>query len=209
MQSVIEENAVDVLVHQLKNYWLRLNIDSIEKAANVAFENYYADEDRYKFNYLHTLTWMIFLYRVSYILGKNGHIREADAVYYLNKIMHGVDWYHQVKLPRYFKAEHPLGSVLGRAIYGEYLFVYQGTTVGGNRKNDKIYYPVLGDNVLLYANATILGNTKIGNNVVVSANTYIINEVIPDNSIVFGRSPELIIKSNEDYVMNLTKHLWM
>lgn len=209
MKLSIDDGIVNTLVYQLQNYWPDLNLNCIKDAAEIAFKYYYTDEEIQNFNYLHTLTWMIFLYRVSYVLGEYKYIKEADAVYYLNKIMHGVEWYHQVRLPRNFKAEHPVGSVLGRAVYGEYLFVYQGTTVGGNRKNDKIYYPVLGENVLLYANATVLGNTKIGNNVVVSANTYIINEVIPDNSIVFGRSPELIIKSNEDYVMNLTKHLWM
>ena len=52
-------------------------------------------------------------------------------------------------------AEHPLGSVLGKADYGDYLFVYQGTTIGENRKGDKLFYPVLGNNILLYANSTI------------------------------------------------------
>ena len=75
--------------------------------------------------------------------------------------MHSNDWFYAVELPVHFLCEHPLGSVLGRAIYGDYLFVYQGTTVGGNRNKGILSYPKIGTNVVLYANATILGNTVI------------------------------------------------
>lgn len=70
-------------------------------------------------------------------------------------------------------------------------------------------YPVIGNNVVLYANSTILGNTKIGNNVIISANSYIINEIIPDNSIVFGTSPNLVIKrKSSDDILKKTSHIW-
>ena len=89
------------------------------------------------------------------------------------------------------------------------MFVYQGTTIGGNRSRGQLCYPVLGNNVILYANSTILGDSHIGNNVVISAETYIINEDIPDNCIVFGHSPNLIIKNmNEEAIKAYTNHIW-
>lgn len=134
---------------------------------------------------------------------------EADIVYYLNKIMHANDWFYQIKLPVHFLAEHPIGSVLGKANYGDYLFVYQGTTIGGNRKKGKLFYPTLGSNVLLYANSTVLGDTKIGNNVIISADTYLLNEDIPDNCIVFGKSPNINIKmKSEQQIKDMTNHIW-
>lgn len=61
----------------------------------------------------------------------------------------------------------------------------------------------------MYANATILGNTIIGNNVIISADTYLINEVIPDNSIVFGKSPNIVIKEkSENEIKDLTSNIW-
>lgn len=158
-----------------------------------------------------SVQWMIFLYRIAHAVYKrtNGKAKEADQLYYLNKIMHANDWFYAVNLPTHFLCEHPLGSVLGRAEYGDYLFVYQGTTVGGNRSSGKLYYPTLGENVILFANATVLGNTQIGNNVIVSAGTYLINEVIPDNSIVFGSSPNIVIKSkSEEEIKQYTQHIW-
>ena len=123
-------------------------------------------------------------------------------------MMHANDWFYAIDLPEHFLCEHPLGSVLGRAEYGDYLFVYQGTTVGGNRSNGNLYYPVLGDNVIMFANSTILGDSHIGNNVVVSAETYIINDNVPDNSIVFGKSPNLIIKTKTEVeIKAYTQHI--
>ncbi len=80
---------------------------------------------------------------------------------------------------------------------------------GGGRSKGQLCYPVLGNNVILFANSTVLGDTHIGNNVVVSAESYIINEDIPDNCIVFGQSPNLVIKSKtEDEIKSYTKHIW-
>ena len=63
--------------------------------------------------------------------------------------------------------------------------------------------------MILFANSTVLGDTHIGNNVVVSANTYLINEVIPDNCVVFGKSPDIVIKQKtEEEIKQYTRHIW-
>lgn len=196
------------LLHQIHMYWCnydeKIVIDAIEPAIgrmsnileHININNKYVWHDNgVRFNPFHSVQYSIFLWLVSNEIYLRGISAEADLVYYLNKIMHACDWFYAIKLPDVFYAEHPVGSVLGRAEYGEQFFIYQGTTVGGNRdKEGKIIYPKIGNNVLMYANSTILGDSLIGDNVIVSANTFIINETIPSNSIVFGKSPELIIK---------------
>lgn len=209
-----------LLIHQLNNYWTAYDSKRIEEVVPIAMDimeqNYcmlpserFFYEGKMVFSPMHSVTWSIFLYRVSKLLALRGDLTEADAVYYLNKIMNSVDWYHQINLPIHFMAEHPLGSILGRAKYGDYLFVYQGTTVGGSRHNGELRYPELGDRVVLYANATVLGSCKIGKNVIISANSYLIDETIPDNCIVFGSSPNLIIKERtEEQIYELTSSFW-
>lgn len=124
--------------------------------------------------------------------------------------MHSCDWFYAISLPEVFFAEHPLGSVMGKADYGNQFFFYQGCTVGGNRNREgKLYYPVIGENVLMYSNSSVLGDAVIGNNVIVSAGTIIVGENIPDNSIIFGRSPNLIIKKKDKKeIQDRQKHLW-
>lgn len=206
MNILEQQNTLEqLLMHQLNHYWTDIDetvissalpgaIRAIEKGFTGLPNQRFYDRGKVRFSPYISVQWTIFLYRIAHEIYKGGQVRtpkEADQVYYLNKILHANDWFYAVELPEHFLCEHPLGSVLGRAQYGEYLFVYQGTTVGGNRRKDEIYYPILGNNVILFANSTILGDTHIGNNVVVAANTYMINAEIPDNCIVFGKSPDL------------------
>lgn len=218
------EEIEKLLIHQLRLYWSDIDEKIIRNAIPAtmnAIENNFKGlpNSRFfcngliQFSPFMSVHWMIFLYRLSHeIYVQHGTVntpKEADCIYYLNKIMHSNDWFYAVELPQHFLCEHPLGSVLGRAQYGDYFFVYQGTTVGGNRNKGQLCYPVIGNNVVLFANSTILGNSLIGDNVVVSAETYIINEVIPNNCIVFGRSPNLIIKmKSEEEIKSYTKYIW-
>lgn len=214
-------NIEKTLLHQLYNYWPDLDEEIILSAVPVALDtilkNYeglpnirFFDGKDVHLSPLMSVQWMNFLYRLSHALYKiEGGKYCADQVYYLNKIMHSVDWFYAIELPIHFLCEHPLGSVLGRAKYGDYFFVYQGTTVGGNRKNGVLSYPSIGTNVILFANATVIGESVIGDNVVVSAGAQIINDIVPNNCIVFGKSPNLVVKpKSEDEIKKYTQHIW-
>ena len=54
------------------------------------------------------------------------------------------------------------------------------------------------------AGSSIIGNSIIGDNVMVGANTIIKDEVVLSNVIVFGESPNLIIKKKK----NLEPFYW-
>ena len=134
----------------------------------------------------------------KYIFWRSLFLKLCDKIYYLNKIFHSVDLFYAVKLPAHFGAEHPLGAVMGRAKYSDGFFFYQGCTVGGTRdKQGNLYYPTLGENVHMFSNSSILGNSHIGNNVNIGAGCIVKNQDIADNCTVFGESPNLIIKPNK------------
>jgi serine O-acetyltransferase len=118
------------------------------------------------------------------------HRSLADRVYYLNKALNGVDLYHEVELPEIFGLDHPLGSVMGRARYSDFFFFSQSCTVGNSRGT----YPQFGEEVLMLSGAKVLGNCDIGSHVILSANSYVKDTNIPSCSIVFGSSPDLVIK---------------
>lgn len=180
--------------------YLDATFQRIEKCFKVNRNKYYYDEngDVY-FSPYHSGQYSIFLYYLAntvYLSGSNDKL--ATKIYYLNKIMNAVDWYYEIELPEFWGAEHPIGSVLGRAKYSNGFFIYQGCTVGGNKGK----YPIIGKNVILYSNVTILGEANIGDNVVVSTGTIIKDEEIPSNCLVFGQSPNLVIKHKNYKYMN-------
>lgn len=158
------------------------------------------------FSVYNSAQYCVFLYYLSstaYTVDQNGIV--AEKIYYLNKVLNSVDIFYAVEMPKIFGVEHPLGSVMGRAKYSDYFFFYQGCTVGGSGGN----YPTIGSDVLMYSNSKILGNASIGNNVIVSANTYIKDCVVPDYCIVFGQSPNIVIKKKtETEIYEMTKHIW-
>ena len=150
-----------------------------------------------RFDAFHSIQWMTFLYYLSHELYLKGS-KLCDQVYYLNKIMHSVDLFYAIELPSIWSAEHPLGTVMGRAKYSDGFFFYQGCTVGGTKdKEGNIYYPELEENVRMYANSSILGRCHIGKNVQIGAGALVKNQDVPENCTVFGQSPNLIIKHNK------------
>lgn len=222
MWCKLDQQALIALINrQVSNYWEcelpKEAYPSVEKALKrleICFSKvksgYFRHNGEIAFKIEHSVQYAVWLYILSNQLYKDGFEENAAFVYYLNKIMHAVDWFYAIELPEMFLAEHPLASVLGRASYGNRFFVYQGVTVGGNRKGDELYYPEIGENVLLYADSKILGKSKIGNNVIVSVGTIIKDAVIPDNSIVFGQSPNLIIRTkSEKDIKDMMRHIWI
>ena len=172
-----------VLQAELLNY-----IDSVEERAFHCFfeikKKYFTENGITHFNHLQSDQYCMYLYMLSnHIYKIQGDIEIATKIYYLNKILHAVDIYFTAELPAVFLFVHPVGTLIGRAKFSDFFICYQGVTVGC--LNDGIFPEFKGE-VILYANSTVLGKCVIGKNVCVAANTSIINENIPENTIVLA-----------------------
>ncbi len=89
---------------------------------------------------------------------------------------------------------HPFGVVIGRGVsIGVDCRIYQGVTIG-SKFEDGVTYPVIGNNVTIYANSVIIGDVRIGDNVIIGASTLVIQDV-PENSIIVGNPARIISKS--------------
>lgn len=130
-----------------------------------------------------------------YFLSREAHFANnsdlASKVYGLNKSLHGIDVYYEVRLPDIFCFQHTVGTVLGRADYSDYLFVYQRVTVGGDLQ---LRYPRIGKGVVLFGGVSVVGDAQIGDNVFLSINTTCNAEKVNGNAMVFGQSPQLIVR---------------
>jgi len=123
------------------------------------------------------------LYRLARAAWARGDVEEACRLYGRLRAEHGCELFYEVSLPPvHLMLVHPIGTVLGRATYHDYLCVYQNVGVGSDIDGNR---PTIGRGVVLYPGAKVLGNTIIGNNVFITANTVVQNVVVPDNSVVF------------------------
>nr|WP_229026808.1 MULTISPECIES: hypothetical protein [Eggerthella] len=48
----------------------------------------------------------------------------------------------------------------------------------------------------MLSDSKVIGDCEIGSNVIIGANAYVKDVDIPSNSLVFGQSPNLVIKEN-------------
>lgn len=150
------------------------------------------------FNYLHPDHYAMFLYLLSNTVSRRDRANPlAFRLFYLNKVMHGLDAYPDTELPEIFQFMHPLGTILGQAKYGNYFCVYQGCSVGSDENG---IFPEIGEHVILYAGASVIGNSKIGDNVVIGATAMILNRDIPANKVILGGDKHLNMRDNIRHV---------
>ena len=161
---------------------------------------YYQNQGEVIFSPLMTDQYATFLYLLANTLFEDGENRELAArVYALNKALHGLDVFYEVKLPRVFFLVHCIGTVLGRAQYGEYLVIYQGVTVGGNLDYE---YPIIGSKVALFSNSSVVGKSVIHDGVLVSARAAVMDCEVPAGQVCFGQHPQEQWKPTQRSVMD-------
>jgi len=105
----------------------------------------------------------------------------------------GIDIHPGAKIGEYFSIDHGTGVVIGETcIIGNHVRLYQGVTLGAVRfrMDDnglplKIpRHPILEDNVVVYANANILGRITIGRDSTIGGNVWLTNNVPPGSRIL-------------------------
>jgi serine O-acetyltransferase len=167
-------------------------LDRAEHCFGQIHRKYYREGNVVLFDHLngdHFASFLYFLANSAWL--KNGNTELATRLFYLNKVMHGLDLFYSITMPEVFMLVHPVGSVLGNANYGNNLVVYQNVTVGADEAG---IYPTFGDGTVLYSKSSVIGECLLGDDVVVSANAFILNTNVPSCSLVVGQYPGHIIK---------------
>jgi len=166
---------------------LERTLQRVEYCFGHVHRKYYREGDEVLFDHLNGDHFASFLYFLGNTVWKEAQDTELPTrLFYLNKVMHGLDLFYSVTMPDIFLLVHPLGTVLGNARYGDYLVVYQNVTVGADEAG---IYPSFGSGTVLYAKSTVIGECNLGNDVVLGANAFILNADVPPGSLVVGQYP--------------------
>ncbi|MCR5741527.1 MAG: serine acetyltransferase [Gammaproteobacteria bacterium] len=123
------------------------------------------------------------------------HFFYLNKAYVLSRMMSemahsftGIDIHPGANIGKRFFIDHGTGTVIGETCnIGNNVKIYQGVTLGalsfpkdedGNIIKGTKRHPDVGDNVVIYANATILGgDTKIGDGTIIPGNTWLTHSV--------------------------------
>ena len=103
----------------------------------------------------------------------------------------GVDIHPAAVIGRRFCIDHGNGVVIGETtVIGDDVKVYQGVTLGGMsvKKSDaaRKRHPTIGDRVVIYSGATILGgDTTVGHDSVIGGNVWLTKSVPPASRLSY------------------------
>ncbi len=108
----------------------------------------------------------------------------------------GIDIHPGATIGKGFFIDHGTGVVIGETcVIGENVRIYQGVTLGalsfrkdadGHLVKGTKRHPNVEDDVIIYANATILGgNTTVGRGSVIGGNVWLTHSVPPESRIFF------------------------
>lgn len=161
--------------------------ERVEYCFSCINRKYFKKDDAATFDHLNGDHMATLLYYFgNTVWRESGDEGLPTRLFYVNKIMHGLDLFYSVSMPSVFLLVHPIGTVLGNAQYGDYLVVYQNCTVGAVTNK----YPKFGDGTILYSRSSVLGDCRIGDNVVFAANSMIVDTNVPSNTMVAGQYPD-------------------
>ena len=143
----------------------------------------------------------IAIYRISHVLYNLGYKVQARYISEQAHSMTGIDIHPAAKISYPFFIDHGTGIVIGEtSSIGKRCKIYQCVTLGAislsNAKELRgvVRHPQLGDDVTLYAGASLLGPIHIGNNVTIGSNVFLTEDVGDNVKVVIGK-PELIYKN--------------
>lgn len=129
----------------------------------------------------------VFLFR----LGNEIHLNKKDdlkfQIHWLLKELCSCEIYFNNEINKGFYIVHGEGTVIGsRNKIGKGFIIHQGCTIG-HKKNGEGNGNVIGDNVKMYSNSSIIGELVIGDNVVIGGNVLIFKNIENDKVITIKK----------------------
>lgn len=124
----------------------------------------------------------------------------ARIVAELSHAQTGIDIHPGAKIGRGFFMDHGTGVVIGEtAVIGERVRLYQAVTLGAKRfptdehghlRKGLARHPVVEDDVVIYAGATILGRVTLGRGAVIGGNVWVTEDVPPGAHVTQAHARE-------------------
>ena len=104
---------------------------------------------------------------------------------HISRWLTGIEIHPGAQIGSGFFIDHGMGVVIGEtAIVGDDVTIYHGVTLGGRTLEKGKRHPTLEDEVVVYANATILGgNTVVGEGSIIGGNVWLTSSVPPQSRV--------------------------
>ncbi|WP_404337694.1 serine O-acetyltransferase EpsC [Sphingomonas sp. MMS12-HWE2-04] len=155
-------------------------------------------------------------HRIAHQLHTLGAVIVARVISELANARTGIDIHPGATIgPRFF-IDHGTGVVIGEtAIIGSNVRLYQHVTLGARSplglapagpRTRNARHPIVEDDVIIYAGATILGRVTIGRGSTIGGNVWLLDDVPPDSVLVQPGAIRLEGAAEGDVAARLAEH---
>jgi serine O-acetyltransferase len=144
-------------------------------------------------------------YRLAHRLYALGLPLLARIISELAHAATGIDIHPGAKIGAGFFIDHGTGVVIGEtAVIGQRVRLYQAVTLGAKRfptnadgslQKGLPRHPILEDDVVIYAGATVLGRITIGKGAVIGGNVWLTHDVAPGARVAQAASREEVFET--------------
>ena len=143
----------------------------------------------------------IWAHRIDHWLWERGYQLTARLLSQFVRFMTGVEIHPGAEIGRRVTIDHGMGVVIGEtAEVGDDVHMYHGVTLGGNVPKPVKRHPTVGDDVVIGANATILGAIEIGDGAKVGAGA-VVTKAVPPGATAIGVPAEIVGRPDEETVV--------
>ncbi len=143
----------------------------------------------------------ILYHRLAHHLYRAGATLVARIIAEIAHSDTGIDIHPGAQIGKGFFIDHGTGVVIGEtAVIGERVRLYQAVTLGAKRfasdadgklEKGQPRHPIVEDDVVIYAGATLLGRITIGQGATIGGNVWLTRDVLPGSHITQANSQNL------------------
>ncbi len=183
--------AVDRIANEFTE-GLEAIYEGLQADAQTLFENDPAAESVDEILFAYPGFYATAVYRLAHSLHRQGVPLLARMLSEEAHSRVGVDIHPGARIGHSFFIDHGTGIVIGgTCIIGDRVKLYQGVTLGALQVHKRLAgikrHPTIEDDVVVYANATILGDVTIGRGTMIGGNVWI-TAGVPPHSVVTNRT---------------------
>jgi serine O-acetyltransferase len=123
----------------------------------------------------------------------------ARFLSHISRMLTGIEIHPGATIREGFFIDHGMGVVIGEtAEIGKNVTMYHGVTLGGTSWKKGKRHPTIEDNVIIGANAAILGAIRVGENSKIGSGS-VVNKEVPSHSTVVGIPGRVVFREGDVY----------
>ncbi|MBK5094558.1 MAG: serine O-acetyltransferase [Deltaproteobacteria bacterium] len=138
-------------------------------------------------------------HHATHWLWNHGLKLPARFLSHVSRLLTGIEIHPGATIGEGFFIDHGMGVVIGEtAEIGNNVTMYHGVTLGGTSWQKGKRHPTIEDNVIIGANASILGPIRVGENSKIGSGS-VVNKEVPDHSTVVGIPGRVVFRKGNVY----------